>query len=145
MARRYARDNRGRFASTGTGATARGGRLKTAAGNKRATQTMGSATVLNSAPKGTVARGGMGARQLQKASVGSGATVAGRVGIAPTPRSSSVAARKQALVRDVSNRALAGEKISPGVRSYVKAQQEEKLRLAGGGKGNRVRRRLGRR
>lgn len=37
MARRYARDNRGRFASTG--ATARGGRLRTAAGNKRATQT----------------------------------------------------------------------------------------------------------
>lgn len=40
MARRYARDNRGRFATTGTGATARGGRLKTAAGNTRATQTI---------------------------------------------------------------------------------------------------------
>lgn len=38
MARRYVRDNRGRFASTG--ATARGGRLRTAAGNKRATVTM---------------------------------------------------------------------------------------------------------
>jgi hypothetical protein len=37
MARRYARDNRGRFSSTG--ATARGGRLATASGNKRATQT----------------------------------------------------------------------------------------------------------
>jgi hypothetical protein len=37
VARRYARDNRGRFASSGSGATARGGRLKTAAGNKRAT------------------------------------------------------------------------------------------------------------
>lgn len=37
MARRYARDNRGRFASVG--ATARGGRLRTAAGNKRATVT----------------------------------------------------------------------------------------------------------
>ena len=36
--RRYARDNRGRFASTG--ATARGGRLKTAGGNKRATVTV---------------------------------------------------------------------------------------------------------
>jgi hypothetical protein len=35
--RRYARDNRGRFASVG--ATARGGRLRTAAGNKRATVT----------------------------------------------------------------------------------------------------------
>jgi len=35
--RRYVRDNRGRFASVG--ATARGGRLATASGNKRATQT----------------------------------------------------------------------------------------------------------
>ena len=40
MARKYARDNRGRFASKGTGATARGGRLKTAGGNKRETQTI---------------------------------------------------------------------------------------------------------
>ena len=39
MARRYSRDNRGRFAPTGSGATARGGRLRTAAGNKRATVT----------------------------------------------------------------------------------------------------------
>lgn len=38
MGRRYVRDNRGRFASTG--ATARGGRLRTEAGNKRETQTM---------------------------------------------------------------------------------------------------------
>lgn len=36
--RRYVRDNRGRFASTG--ATSRGGRLKTASGKKRKTQTM---------------------------------------------------------------------------------------------------------
>ena len=40
MARKYVRDNRGRFASGGGGATARGGRLKTASGSKRATQTM---------------------------------------------------------------------------------------------------------
>jgi hypothetical protein len=38
MARKYTRDNRGRFASTG--ATARGGRLKTASGGKRERQTM---------------------------------------------------------------------------------------------------------
>ena len=38
-ARRYARDNKGRFAPAGQGATARGGRLRTAAGNKRATET----------------------------------------------------------------------------------------------------------
>jgi len=38
--RKYTRDNNGRFASTGTGATARGGRLLTAKGNKRKTKTM---------------------------------------------------------------------------------------------------------
>jgi hypothetical protein len=40
MARKYSRDNRGRFAGGGGGATARGGRLRTAAGNRRKTQTM---------------------------------------------------------------------------------------------------------
>jgi len=40
MALKYSRDNRGRFAGAGGGATARGGRLRTAAGNKRKTQTM---------------------------------------------------------------------------------------------------------
>lgn len=52
MARRYARDNRGRFASGGGGATARGGRLRTAAGNKRKTQTMQA----SAAPKGTIGK-----------------------------------------------------------------------------------------
>ena len=52
MARRYSRDNRGRFASGGTGATARGGRLRTAAGNKRSTQTTKAAPAK---PSGTVA------------------------------------------------------------------------------------------
>ena len=53
MARKYSRDNRGRFASGGTGATARGGRLKTASGGKRATQT----SRMSAAPKsGTVAK-----------------------------------------------------------------------------------------
>lgn len=52
MARRYSRDNRGRFAGGGSGATARGGRLKTASGNKRKTQTMQSAA----APKGTIGK-----------------------------------------------------------------------------------------
>ena len=55
MARKYSRDNRGRFASSGTGATARGGRLKTASGNKRATQT----SQMPAAPRaGTVGKGG---------------------------------------------------------------------------------------
>jgi hypothetical protein len=60
MARRFSRDNRGRFASGGSssggsgkvGATARGGRLRTAAGNKRATQTTKAAPAK---PSGTMA------------------------------------------------------------------------------------------
>lgn len=50
MARKYTRDNRGRFASVG--ATARGGRLKTAGGGKRQTQTMRA----SARPGGTVGR-----------------------------------------------------------------------------------------
>lgn len=53
MARRYNRDNRGRFASIG--ATARGGRLKTASGGKRQTQTMRTAAVK---PSGRIEKGG---------------------------------------------------------------------------------------
>ena len=60
MARRYSRDNRGRFASGGSssggggkvGATARGGRLKAASGNKRATQTTKAAAAK---PSGAIA------------------------------------------------------------------------------------------
>lgn len=51
MARRYSRDNRGRFSSAG--ATARGGRLATASGNKRATQT---AKLSGGGTKGTVSK-----------------------------------------------------------------------------------------
>lgn len=51
MARRYARDNRGRFSSTG--ATARGGRLRTASGKKRATQTK---AIASGKPAGTVGK-----------------------------------------------------------------------------------------
>jgi hypothetical protein len=72
VARKYSRDNRGRFASSGTGATARGGRLKTASGGKRATQTMsakgaGGAGVIKGRPARTVA-GESVMRKLPKAS-----------------------------------------------------------------------------
>lgn len=50
--RKYSRDNLGRFASTGTGATARGGRLLTAKGNKRKTQTMQTSAT----PKSTIGK-----------------------------------------------------------------------------------------
>jgi len=52
VARKYARDNRGRFASKGAGATARGGRLKTAGGNSRNAQTMKAA----GGPAGTIGK-----------------------------------------------------------------------------------------
>lgn len=52
MARKYARDNRGRFAPKGSGATARGGRLSTAGGNKRQAQTMKAA----GGPAGTIGK-----------------------------------------------------------------------------------------
>lgn len=61
MARRYARDNKGRFASAGTGATARGGRLRTAAGNKRATVKANpgvSSGRISSVPKGAIGKTG---------------------------------------------------------------------------------------
>jgi len=58
MARRFARDNRGRFAPKGAGATARGGRLKTASGKKRATQKVSMLTGdrMSSTPQGTIGK-----------------------------------------------------------------------------------------
>lgn len=58
MARKYARDNRGRFASKGAGATARGGRLKTAGGNKREAQNIAalSSDRMSSVPKGAIGK-----------------------------------------------------------------------------------------
>jgi hypothetical protein len=50
--RRYVRDNRGRFATVG--ATARGGRLATASGNKRATQ---AGRIEGAVPSGTIRPG----------------------------------------------------------------------------------------
>ena len=68
MARKYTRDNRGRFASRGSGATARGGRLKTAAGNKRKTQTMKAAGASGAGVmKGAVKRDFMAAGKIGKA------------------------------------------------------------------------------
>lgn len=67
MARKYTRDNRGRFASSGSGATARGGRLRTASGNKRATQTMKAAGASGSGVmKGRAARTVAGEKAMGK-------------------------------------------------------------------------------
>ena len=64
---RLTRDNAGKITSVGgTGATARGGRLKTAAGNKRATQT---AKVSGGKVKGTISKKRQGMSDSDKQSV----------------------------------------------------------------------------
>jgi hypothetical protein len=93
MARRYSRDNRGRFASGGSssggggkvGATARGGRLRTAAGNKRATQTTKAAAAK---PSGTVA-----------GKVKRNPAAAGKIGKQAKPQSQVSSARQAATDR----------------------------------------------
>ena len=81
MARRYSRDNRGRFASGGTGATARGGRLKTASGNKRATQTTKAAAAAK--PGGSIAgkvkRNPAAAGKIGQAKAATAAKLGGRL------------------------------------------------------------------
>jgi hypothetical protein len=67
MARRYVRDNRGRFATTG--ATARGGRLRTASGNKRKAQTMKATP--GESKRGTTKRSTIKARRTEKPKVSS--------------------------------------------------------------------------
>jgi hypothetical protein len=93
MARRYSRDNRGRFASGGSssggggkvGATARGGRLRTAVGNKRATQTTKAAAAK---PSGTVA-----------GKVKRNPAAAGKIGKQAKPQSQVSSARQAATDR----------------------------------------------
>ena len=71
MARRYVRDNRGRFATTG--ATARGGRLRTASGNKRKAQTIKAAT--GEPKRGTIKRSTIKARRTASRQRGDTASV----------------------------------------------------------------------
>lgn len=71
--RTYARDNRGRFASTG--ATARGGRLRTAAGNKRKTVTT---RLVPAKTEGTI-----GKKRRSKASIASKPTLKERPALRP--------------------------------------------------------------
>jgi hypothetical protein len=85
MARRYSRDNKGRFASSGTGATARGGRLRTVAGNKRATQTTKAAAAK---PSGAIA-----------GKVKRNPAAAGKIGKQAKPQSQISSARQAATDR----------------------------------------------
>jgi hypothetical protein len=52
-----------------------------------------------------------------------------------------VAEQKAAVVRQVSSNALAGRKNTSTARSYVRAQQGEKVAMASRGKGNKAARR----
>ena len=84
--RKYVRDNRGRFATTG--ATARGGRLKTASGKKRAAQTVKAKT------------GGKPSGALKAKPRSEGQKYAGRVQAGKDlKRSQSVASQKKFLAK----------------------------------------------
>jgi len=108
MARKYTRDNRGRFASSGTGATARGGRLRTATGNKRATQT----SQMTAAPRaGTVGKGGKA-----------------RAGKVAKPVASKVTATGQDLARRWSRAGEAARR--RGIDSYAPPNRKKAERAA---------------
>ena len=130
--RRYVRDNRGRFASTG--ATSRGGRLKTASGKKRETQTMKasggpmskkSKAASQSAPtksSGSTARSGKGGTGLTRVNQNIRRTAAGLESLDPKVRAK--ARRSQTTARkakeewlDKAGRALA--KAGRGSRKYA--------------------------
>jgi len=105
MARRYVRDNRGRFSSTG--ATARGGRLRTAAGNKRATQT---ARLSGGSPKGTVGK----PKGLKP----------GAVTAKPQVSSARQAATDRLKIKTQTRRAMRADRasvVTPGQRSRLEA------------------------
>ena len=116
MARKYSRDNAGRFASGGTGATARGGRLKTASGGKRATQTR----QIAAAPKtGTVAKP-KGLKQ--------GAVTARVRAKAARPMASKVTATGQDLARRWSRAGEAARR--RGIDSYAPPNRKKAERAA---------------
>jgi hypothetical protein len=114
MARKYSRDNRGRFASSGTGATARGGRLRTATGSKRATQT----SQMTAAPRaGTVGKGGKA-----RGSVKPAATV--------KPTQAPGSRIKAPKVGGVSRARLSGQKMNEGAGKRGKARQQRQQTMA---------------
>ncbi len=114
MARKYSRDNRGRFASSGTGATARGGRLRTATGNKRATQT----SQMTAAPRaGTVGKGGKARGSAKPAAT-----------VKPTQAPGSRI--KAPKVGGVSRARLSGQKMNEGAGKRGKARQQRQQTMA---------------
>jgi len=124
MARRYTRDNRGRFASGGGGAMARGGRLRTAAGNKRATQTMKAAS-----------GGGDGVIRGRTARTVAGQKVMGKLAKRPEPAKAAPKAAPERIkgpMRTGGTRSrLSGRKMSEGAGKRGKAREERQAAMAG--------------
>lgn len=139
MARRYARDNRGRFASSGSGATARGGRLKTASGNKRETQTMQA----SAAPKGTIGKPRglkpQSAKPAPSAAANPAATTGARLGgtrrttRAAAPASTVANKTGQSKTLNRFNSRPVGTKILNSKNQLVPSATRVPLRVAGKG------------
>lgn len=125
MARRYVRDNRGRFASAGAGATARGGRLRTASGNKRATQKIAvlSGDRMSAVPKGAI---GKTRKQRQIQAIDRPLQARPAFNAAKVSQQQAIAARKApkpALVKGTSARTPRGP---------MSAREQDSLRSAKG-------------
>lgn len=138
-ARSYKRDARGRFASTGGG----GGKSKPKSTPKTTSARGRAQSIERKASKALKAGGGKKAAQsrhtAQRARDYYNATGTGTKR-SKTKQKPSVAERKAALVKKVSQDALAGRKISPGTRSYVRSQQAAKQTSFG--KGSKAKRRM---
>jgi len=136
------RDSRGRFAGGGGG----GGKSRKSGGNPKTTSARGRAQAAErKASKALKAGGGTKAARskytAQRARDYYKATGTGKKRSAvKTKTKPSVAERKQALVKKVSQDTLAGRKVSPAARSYVRAQQTAKQVKTG--KGNKAARRM---
>ena len=141
------RDARGRFAGGGGGGGG-GGKSGKKAGAPKTTSARGRAqAVERKASKALKAGGGTKAAKsrstAQRARDYYKATGTGKKRSAvktKTKAKQSVAERKQALVKRVSQDVLAGRKVSSTARSYVRAQQTTKQ--SNPGKGNKAARRM---
>ena len=130
--------NRTLGATRGQGKASKAPAPAVASGGKRRGVKLGGNRPGTSAPQGTVAKGSVNRSLGAVRGYGKGSKAA-----APAAKpKQSVADRKKALIRDTSNQALAGKKVSKSRMGYVRAQQAESQRLANRGKGNKAARRM---
>ncbi len=158
MARSYKRDGNGRFAGGGGGGKGGGSKAKPKAAPKTSTargRAKTKATQARQAMKGggNQSKAARSLSTAQRAADYYKATGTGTKRSANKPSGGSkpakavmtrgtVAQRKAAVVKRVSNNALAGKPNTKAAKSYVSAQQAEKQRMAGGGKGSKAARRV---